>query len=230
MKPFLQRFALAALAFMCVLLIVAAPSRGGLGQQQRAQQTVYILVNVTGLAYAPQAAAPPEQRSGTIAARFAMRAKGSQPSVDTAVNNLSSLVAQTQTSTRVQAEVTPNPNATLLVANQTNIVLNGTAGQTVRATCVYSITSNAAAISSWTIRQGLANDFTTGWPGTALANNSYLVTPLPAATPFVVYPSAWTNMASSGNTKTYCVDLTLTIPSSVPTGAYSTTAVYTMWY
>ncbi len=37
-------------------------------------------------------------------------------------------------------------------------------------------------------------------------------------------------MASNANTKTYCVDLTLTIPSSVPTGAYSTTAVYTIWY
>ncbi len=129
MRTTLHRLSLTGLAFTALLLVLASPSRGGLSQQQRAQQTVYILVNVTGVGSRAPATAP-----AVIAARFAMRGKGSQPSVDASeVNGLSNMVAQTQQAVRVQAEVTPNPNATLLVTNQTNIVLNGTAGTTVTA-------------------------------------------------------------------------------------------------
>jgi hypothetical protein len=229
MKSTLQRLLIAVVGLAALSLLLTKPSSGALSQQQRAQQTVYILVNVTPapLSYDPSDA------SDTIAARLALRARGSAASVDSqAFNGIGTLVAQSQQAVRVQAEVTPNPNATLLISNQQNVVINGTAGTTVKQNCIYTITSNAAAISLWTIRQGLASDFSSGFPGTDLANNSYLqaATPQPTATPFIVYPNNWTVMATSGNTKTYCIDLTLTIPASVPGGAYSTTAVYTLYY
>lgn len=225
-RPFL------AIGIVALLLVLSkAPSFGGLAIQQRAQQTVYILVNVTGLAQnaVPHTGGNPD----AIAARFALRARGSQPSVDAeALNGMGTLVAQSQADVRVQAEVTPNPNATLLVTNQSSITLNGTAGTTITQSCVYTVTSNAVSISSWTIKQGLASDFNGSWPGHDLANNSYLQasTPQPTATPFYVYPTNWAVMATNGHQQTYCVDLTLTIPATVPTGAYSTTAVYTIWY
>lgn len=217
----------------CALLIVLwkAPSSGGLAVQQRSQWTVYILVNVTGIAHA--SVPPVSGRNDAIAARFALRAKGSQPSVDSeALTGTTNLVAQAQQAVRVEANVTPNPNATLLVTNQSNITLNGTAGTTITQSCAYTVTSNAVSIASWSIKQGLASDFNSTWPGHDLANNSYVqsATPKPTATPFVVYPSAWTVMASGGHQQTYCVDLTLIIPATVPTGAYSTIAVYTIWY
>ena len=232
MKIRIHRAFLALAAVAMLIVVSKAPSIGGLAVQQRAQWTVYILVNVTGLASVP---VPTRAHSAdSIAARFTLRAKGSQPNVDSeALNGMTNLVAQSQQSVRVQAEVTPNPNATLLVTNSQNITLSGTAGTTITQSCAYTVTSNAAAISSWSIKQGLYNDFiTTTWPGKDLANNSYIQTgtPQPTATPFIVYPTNWTVMASSANTKTYCVDLTLTIPATVTTGAYSTTAVYTLWY
>jgi hypothetical protein len=148
--------------------------------------------------------------------------------------DIGSLVAQSapQQAVRVQAEVTPNPNATLLVTNQQSVVMSAVAGTTVTQSCAYTVTSNAASIVSWTIRQGLSSDFSTAFGGSNLANDSYLTsaTPQPTSTPFIVYPSAWTVMAASGNTKSYCVDLTLTVPKTVPGGAYSTNAVYTLYY
>lgn len=231
MKTQLQRCLLALAAIALLVVLDKAPSYGGLAMQQRSQQTVYILVNVTGIAHQP--VPKPASASDAIAARFALRARGSAPSVDAdALTGTTNLVAQAQQAVRVEANVTPNPNATLLVTNQANITLNGTAGTTINQSCAYTVTSNAVSITSWTIKQGLAANFTSAWAGRDLANNSYLqaATPKPTSTPFVVYPSAWTIMASSGHQQTYCVDLTLTIPATIPTGAYSTTAVYTIWY
>lgn len=222
----------ALFALLAVSIVLAAPSHGALSQQQRAQQSVYILVNVTP---APLAYNSTRSDGSAISARIALRAKGSQPLVDSeAAIDINTLVAQSapQQAVRVQAEVTPNPNATLLVTNQQSIVMSATAGTTVTQSCAYTVTSNAAAIASWTIRQGLSSDFATSFPGNSLANNSYLTsaTPQPTATPFIVYPSSWTVMASSGNVKSYCVDLTLSVPKTVPGGAYSTNAVYTLYY
>lgn len=231
MKIAAQRWFLALAAAAVLVVVAKAPSIGGLALQQRAQWTVFILVNVTGIARAP---VPSTLPGDSIIARLTLRAKGSQPAVDAeAINGMTTLVAQSQQQVRVQANVTPNPNATLLVTNTQNINLAGTAGTTIRQSCVYTVTSNAASIASWTIKQGLANDFISGsWAGSSLANNSYLQggTPQPTSSPFVVYPTNWTVMATNGYTKTYCVDLTLSIPGTVKTGSYSTTAVYTLWY
>jgi hypothetical protein len=218
---------------LSISIVFAAPSHGALSQQQRAQQGVYILVNVTP---APLVYNATQRDAAPISARIALRAKGSQSLVDSeAAMDMGSLVAQAspQQAVRVQAEVTPNPNATLLVTNQQSVVINAVAGTTVTQSCAYTVTSNAASIVSWTIRQGLSSDFATGFTGNNLANNSYLTpggTPQPTATPFIVYPSSWTVMASSGNTKSYCVDLTLTVPKTVAGGAYSTNAIYTLYY
>lgn len=229
MKSALQRFLLCIVAIAAMTVFFSRPTHSALSQQQRAQQTVYILVNVTPGPLSYHA----EPKNEAISARFALRAKGSQASVDSeALDGMSALVAQSQGAVRVQAEVTPNPNATLLVTNQQNIVLTGTAGTTVTQSCVYTVTANAASIASWTIRQGLSADFSSQFPGKSLANNSYgqAATPQPTSTPFVVYPSNWTVMASSSHTQTYCVDLALDIPATTPGGAYSTNAVYTLYY
>lgn len=224
MSRSMQKVLFALLGIIAAGVVLSAPTHGALSQQQRAQQTVYILVNVTPAPLVYRGA----EGGGEISARFALRGKGSEPLVD------ASLVAQSapQQAVRVQAEVTPNPNATLLVTNQQSIVLNAVAGTTVKQSCAYTVTSNAATIASWTIRQGVSSDFASGFPGTDLANDSYFqgATPQPTSTPFVVYPTSWTVMGSSGNTKTYCVDLTLTVPKTVSGGAYSTNAVYTLYY
>jgi hypothetical protein len=109
--------------------------------------------------------------------------------------------------------------------------MNATAGTAVTQPCIYTVTVHTT-VTSWTLRQGLSGDFASGFPGTDLANNSYLqgATPQPTSTPFVVYPTSWTVLASSGGIKTYCVDLTVTVPAAVAGGAYSTNAVYTIYY
>lgn len=224
MKRSIGRILFCALAVVAVSLVLSGRSHSALSQQQRAQQSIVIIVNVTP---APLVYAPPQaDERSAISARFALRAKGSQGLVDAVAQ------AGPQQAVRVQAEVTPNPNATLLVTNSQAVTINATAGTTTKIACAYTVTSNAASIASWTIRHGVSADFAGGFPGGDLANDSYLqsATPQPTSTPFVVYPAAWTVMGSSSAIKTYCVDLTLTIPASVAQGAYSTNAVYTLYY
>jgi hypothetical protein len=57
-------------------------------------------------------------------------------------------------------------------------------------------------------------------------------TPQPAWTPYIVYSDgqSWVVAAASGLTKTYCVDLEVTLPISLAGGAYSSNAVYTLFY
>lgn len=224
MKRSAGRLLFSALAVLAASLLLSGRSHSALSQQQRAQQSVYILVNVT-----PAPVGYRSEKADTdtaISARFALRGKGSQALVDAVAQ------AAPQAAVRVQAEVTPNPNATLLVTNSQAITISATAGTTVTVPCAYTVTSNAATIASWTIRQGLSGDFSGNFPGGDLANNSYLqaATPQPTATPFIVYPAAWTVMASGANIKSYCVDLTVKVPVTVTQGAYSTNAVYTLYY
>lgn len=210
--------------------------KAGAIQTQRDQIFVAILVNVTPspIAYEP----PPAQSvARPIIARFSVRARGSRASVDsTVLSDTSYLVAAAPTPTaqadvKVEAEVSPNPLATLLYSNTTGVTLSGVAGTTVVQPCIYTVTVDTT-ITSWTLREGLASDFAAGFPGGDAANNSYISTqtPQPTATPFIVYPTAWTVLAPGGGMQTYCVDLDVTIPGSVPGGAYSTNAVYTLYY
>jgi hypothetical protein len=146
------------------------------------------------------------------------------------------MVAQAQSAVRVQANVSPNPNATLLYSNIPAVTINQTAGTTAStSSCVYTVTVDTASTIAWTLDDGLSGNFTTSWPGGDLANNTYLQSgaPQPTATPFVVYASnnnTWNPKEKSSGMQTYCVTLTLTIPATVPGGAYSTNAIYTLYY
>ena len=200
-------------------------------QQQRAQISVTVQVNVTpAVAY--------NGGSPGIAVSMASRAQGGAPMFDFQISKKSALQfqASTQSALRVQAVVSPNPNATLLYYNNPQVVINQTAGTAATYPCAYTITVDKNAASFWNLYDGLSNDFSgSAFPGKDLANNTYVQggSPNPTATPFVVYPdnnNNWYKRASATTMMTYCVDLTLTIPISTPGGAYSTNAVYTLYF
>jgi hypothetical protein len=234
----LQRILVTVLAVAVIAVAWSRPSQA-LIQSQRAQIGVNIIVNVTPspLAYAPQTvarvAAPIERMP--IMARFALRARGSSDGVDVTINDIQTLVAQTsaQSALKVQANVTPNPNATMLTSNSPGVQMSGIAGTTVTMSCVYQVKVQTTA-TSWTLRHGLSANFDgTTFPGADLKNDSYPSppsSPNPTYTPFVVYPSAWTVLGSGGGTKNYCVDLQVTIPGNTPEGTYSTNAIYTLYF
>lgn len=224
----LQRIALGVTAVAGFMLLIVAPAIATL-QSQRAQITVTVVVNVTPNPLGYNGTVPaPAGVGAPISARFALRARGSEPAVD-------NLVAQTSVSVqhglKVQAQVTPNPQGTMLVSNQQSVQVSGTAGTTVTQSCLYTVTVNTAQ-TSWTLDDGLSANLASGFPGNDLSNNTYLQsgTPKPAATPFIVYPTAWTAVAASTLSKTYCIDLSVTIPAAVTGGTYSTNAVYTLYY
>lgn len=228
----LQKAAAALVALVGALVLFSKPTQA-LIQVQQDQIGVTILVNVTPapLVYVP-AGAP--AAPAAISARFALRARGSADSVDdTKMLDVGNLVAQTQkqSAVKVQAAVTPNPKGTLLYSNQSAVAVNGVAGTTVKASCIYTVTVDTTK-TSWTLREGLSANLASSFPGSDVANDSYLQsgTPQPKSTPFIVYPTNWTILSSSGLMKTYCVDLYVTIPASVTQGAYSTNAIYTLFY
>ena len=228
------RWVLTAIAASAIVVTAGQRGHASFAQTQRDQISVVVLVNVTPapVAYAP---ARSDRNSG-ISMRMQMRARGggfeSVPNFGIGDN----VVAQAQSAARVQAEVSPNPNATLLYYNVSEVSMTGTAGTTLTATCAYTITVHTLATISWTLDDGLSNDFSgSTFPGNSLANNTYIQggTPQPTSTPFVVYPNnnnSWFARAKSTGIQTYCVDLTLNIPKAVPGGAYSTNSVYTLFY
>lgn len=196
--------------------------------QQRDQIAVTIIVNVTP---APRMAAyaPTATTGSHIRAAFTLDTKRAVRAGAISLNNL---VAQNQQAVRVEASVQPNPLGTLLVSNQNSVTINATAGTTVVVPCAYTVTVDTT-ITYWELYDGLFADFSSTFPGNDLANNTYITTPLATATPFFVYSDNgghWAALETSGGTKTYCVDLTLTIPVSVSGGTYSTNAVYTLYY
>jgi len=228
--------------FVCVLALAAAivcvgPGQSAFLQTQRDQIAVFILVNVTPAPVAYRHTAMPQARM-TVATNMLRRARGSSDLVDVPNFDIgANTVAQAQSAVRVQANVTPNPNATLLYSNVPAVTINQTAGTTATTpVCVYTVTVHPSATTSWTLDDGLSGNFmTTAWPGKDLSNRTYLQsgTPQPAATPFVVYASnnnTWNPKEKSTGVQTYCVTLTLTIPATVPGGAYSTNAIYTLYY
>lgn len=217
-------------------------SRAGVAQSQRAQVAVSILINVTGVAkssvIAPQGpeAIALSENSPVLAAHIALRAKGSHRGVDSIFGNADSVLVaqqQAQSAVKVEAEVSPNPTATELYSNTPDVVMNGTAGTTVTQSCAYQVTVHTT-ISSWTLRDGLSQNPSSGstsFPGPDIAHNDYVgSTPHPSASPFIVYPTAWANVATASDVQVYCVDLSVKIPSTTPTGAYSTNAVYTLYW
>lgn len=232
------RWCFVSLMAFVIALALGQPGRTAFLQTQRDQIAVVVLVNVTpAVVYVPNTLAPQHRGGIAIAAHMLRRARGSAGLVDAPNFELGNAVAQAQSAVRVQASVSPNPNATLLYSNVPDVTINQTAGTTATTpVCVYTVTVDTLSTTSWTLDDGLSGDFiTTTWPGKDLGNNTYLQagTPQPTATPFIVYASnnnAWNPKEKSSGKQTYCVTLTLTIPATVPGGAYSTNAIYTLYY
>jgi hypothetical protein len=242
------RLLLVAIGLVVLGITLTEPVKATIATQQ-AQIGFTIIVNVTPspmptgtplLGYAPQKASATSGRPSIGAVslrrvtpdlRRAFRAESLQ------FDGGSTLVAQAQVQhgVLVQAEVTPNPKATILYTDvggsySTSVVLNQTAGTTAQYPCAFTVTVDM--LSTWVLDEGLSADFASDFSGKDLANNTYASTPLPTSTPYVVYAddgSVWSQMATGTTKMTYCVTLTLTIPGTTDAGAYSTNAVYTLY-
>lgn len=231
MKQLVRRYFL----FFCVLAALPVVASAFVSQQD--QIAVTIVVNVTP---APVAMVPQGSKidgSGIVAAlsirghrifekQFAAQAIHFSPDL------VAQAVPTAQGAVKVQAEVSPNPNATTLYSDQNVVSINATAGTSVTVPCAYHVVVDTTK-TYWQLSHGLSNDFAGSFPGTDLANNTHVAAPNATATPFVVYADnggKWALIATSSGPKTYCVDLTLTVPVSVAQGAYSSNAVYTLYY
>lgn len=214
------RAALVVFAFLALYFSMESGSQAGFIQTQRAQQAVNITINVTPGPYGYE---PSSARAIALAHRLG---RGGDMGAQ--------IIAQvTQHSVPVEANVTPNPLATAFAVSPSSVAIGATAGgPSVTIACAYMVKVQTT-ITSWTVDEGLSNDFSASFNGNNLANNSYLSTPKPTSTPFVVYPdnnNAWSIMDKNGLTKTYCVDLTITVPITVLGGTYQTNAIYTLFY
>jgi hypothetical protein len=231
MRPFLLAFAvLSALPVVVVASI----------QQQRAQITVTITVDVTPT---PIAMRPPQAQPGAsgqaIAAHLVLNRQENPNRVFRAENLTfadGDLVAATtnQGAVEVRASIAPNPSGTLLYSDQSGVIIDQMAGTTQTYSCEYHVTVDTT-ITNWSLDHGLYTDFEGSagtFTGHDMLNNSYLSTPLPTYTPFIVYNDGqnWALLQANTKTKTYCIDLKLTIPSTTAQGSYSSNAVYTLYY
>jgi hypothetical protein len=206
-------------------------------QQQRAQIAVNITINVTpnplGFIQSPGA-----NSFGHVIAKMSLDRAETAASyrAESLSFDASNVVAQNQGAIKTEAEVSPNPLGTLLYSNSPGVVYSQEAGTTVVYPCAYTVTVSTAQ-TNWSLDHGLFTDMELqggggSWTGHDIANNSYISTPHPTATPFIVYSDGqnWTLLQANGGTKTYCVDLTVTIPISTAGGTYSSNAVYTLLY
>ncbi len=227
-----------AVAALMLALVFAQPVKATI-QSQQAQIAVTIVVPVAGtpIAYVPHHA--PAQNGAPTIASIAFRRTTSalhRPFRAEALQFDTGTVAQAQVQNPllVQAEVTPNPKGTILVSNSPSYTFNpGVApGSTVHVTCAFTVTVNMA--TAWSLEEGITSDFSTTFLGKDLANDTYknATTPLPTSTPYIVYADdgkVWSGLASGTAITTYCVDLTVTVPSATTDGTYFTNAVYTLF-
>lgn len=208
-------------------------------QQQRAQIAVSITVNVSNpLGYRAPAAS--DTSGGGIIAKLMLNPKESprQYRAESLSFTGPSVLAQNQGGVKVEASVSPNPAGTLLYSNTPGVIFSQMAGTTVTYTCPYTVTVSTT-VASWTLEHGLFTDMEDPthnytFTGHDVANNTHLQlgTPKPAFTPFIVFSDgqSWTIADTNGLTKTYCVDLKITVPAANLTGQYSSNAVYTLLY
>jgi hypothetical protein len=236
-RPFLWAFILAILVPSAALALTS----------QRAQIAVAIVVNVT-----PNPLGYVHSRGGSGSGVITVRARlhDASPAMERAfeaqqlhfvpVSDAQSMViAQStkQKAVEVEAEVTPNPTATLLTSNVPQVTLNAEAGVNTLFTCAYMVKVDTT-VSNWQLKDGLFTDFSSGtssWSGTDLYHSTYVSAPIPAESPFVVYSDnggSWhiINGAYYSGVQNFCVDLTLEIPIATPQGTYSSNAIYTLYY
>jgi hypothetical protein len=249
MKRF--QFFLIVAGFAILALVLAQPVKATISTQQ-AQIGFLIIVNVTPspmptptpllLGYASQHAQPTGGRPsiGTVSLhRITPDLARGFHAESLQFEGGSTLVAQAQVqhSVLVQAEVTPNPKATILYTDVggsggSSVTLNQIAGTTEQYPCAFTVTVDM--LTTWVLDEGISSDFAGDFPGKDLANNTYnsVATPLPTSTPYVVYAddgSVWSQMATGTAKTTYCITLTLTVPGTTPEGTYSTNAIFTLF-
>jgi hypothetical protein len=230
---------LAAVGIAIVGLIFVQPAKATI-QSQQAQIFIDVVVQVVGtpIAYVPHQA--PAVGNVPVIASLALRRLTPQLQRTFRAENLhfdgetSTVVAQAQNPLLVQAEVSPNPKATILVSNVPTVTVTAAPGQTVAIapTCALTVTVNMS--SAWSLQEGVSNDFSATFPGKDLGNNTYINsdTPQPTSTPYIVYADdgdVWSAVGSGGSITTYCVNLTVSVPAGVTDGIYSTNAVYTLY-
>jgi hypothetical protein len=233
LRPFFLAFA----ALVAIPIVVDASI-----QQQRAQITVTITVNVTPapLGMAPRSRAATDTSESGIVAELVMNEREAKR-IGFSAQNLhfvsGDVVAQAnQKPVKVEAEISPNPNGTLLTSDQSGVQISQTAGTTQTYPCLYHVAVKTT-ITNWSLDHGLYSNFTDSttratFPGSAVQNNSYLTTPHPAYTPFIVYSNGqnWALLQANALSKTYCVDLKVLVPVAASGGSYSSQATYTLLY
>jgi hypothetical protein len=245
LKPLLAAFAV----LVAVPIVVDATI-----QTQRAQQPISITINVT----ADLGADPVPSQSGGASGIVAKLTRGALVAPSFQAENVAfqthDMIAQAtnQGSILVRAEVSPNPSGTLLYGNDcsnppaapvpgqcSGVSITQAAGSKTVYHCIYEVVVDTTQ-ASWTLDSGLFTDF---FPqgsgsgeiaGTNVGYNGYIstATPKPTATPFIVFSDGtnWTTFAANADAKTYCVDLTVTIPAATAVGTYGSQAVYTLYY
>ena len=231
-----------ALILFALLALVPLIGRAGF-QQQRAQIGVTVVINVTPN---PLVYRRVNNSGATDAIIASAHLRNAPPAIERAFEAQqlhfapmasTMIAAAAQKGVKVEAEVSPNPNGTMLTsdAGGYQASFNVTAGTPATFPCAYHV-SVSTTITNWTLKHGLSGDFTnniTTFPGGDVANNSYLTTPLPTSTPFVVYANdggTWTILNTNSGNKTYCVDLTLSVPGTTAQGTYASNAIYTLYY
>lgn len=221
------------LAFVVLALVpIAAPA---ILVQQRDQIPVTIIINVTPNPLGYNAA--PGGAAGIIASLSLHGRHGSRRRFQAESLHFSSgapvEVAQHQAPLKVEANVSPNPLATLLYSDTNQVTVNATAGGgPVKITCAYHVTVSTT-VTYWQLKDGLYSDFGTGFPGGSVSRVSYITAPAVSPTPFPVYLDnghVWASLDTNKLAKTYCVDLSVTVPGTVAGGQYSSNAVYTLYY
>lgn len=238
MKKLSAFLAVLFIVFVAMALVFDQPGQASFVQQQD-QIAVAILINVTPAPIVLHSAPAPTIAQQQIVAHLSLR--GASPALERAfqAQNLHFiskpfLVAQNQQSVKVEAEVSPNPKATLLYSNQNSVTINAVGGTAVSLPCAYTVTVDTTR-TYWLLYHGLSNDFSGAFLGGDLANNTYIqgTAPQPTSTPFIVYAdngNSWAHLSTNGLKKTYCVDLSLSVPVSIGQGAYSSNAVYTLYF
>jgi hypothetical protein len=202
----------------CVVIVAMSPVLASL-VSQRDQIAITIVVNVTP---APVG----------MLERHEARGSADEIAVSGRVREAVVAQASAQKAGRVEASVTPNPNATLLYSDNPIVTVNATAGTTVVLPCAYHVNIHTTT-NNWQLKHGVSNDLAAGFTGGNIANNTYLAAPNPTATPFIVYADnggVWAPLVTNSGIKQYCVDLTIKVPVAVAGGSYSTNAVYTLYW
>ncbi len=237
-----------AFAIVAIALAVTLFGRAYGTQFQRAQIGVGIVIDVTPapLAYtirrvAPQSAPRRSPIQVTYAARLPRAGeKRRVPSFRLSDGTIQIAQATAQKSIAVKANVSPNPNATLLYPNTSVVEFGAIAGRKTTVPCAFTITISTNVIN-WTLQTALSADFIDQFtfPGNDLSFAMFSSpgpSPRPspeATTAYVVYPDNNNNpivAVASGRSQVYCVDLTINVPAAIPSGQYLTTAVYTLQY